>query len=128
MPFLLRIEILHLTLHLPPLFIALGHGWELFHLVHNFIYQRLLLLRKVAVGLLPLDRFQLEGQLLHEPLRLRVVADPVMHLLNQLPHGPPRFPYQLVTGDRFLFVEMKHLLLEDIVGKLGFDLTNAILR
>lgn len=68
------------------------------------------------------------SQLLHELLCLRVVADPVSHLLNQLPHGLPRFPYQLVTGDRFLFVEMKHLLLENIVGELGFDLPDAVLR
>ena len=115
-------------MQLPPLFIALSHGRELLHLVHNLIYQRFLLLGKIAVGLLPLDRFQLEGQLLHEPLRLRVVADPGSHLLDQLPHGLPRFPYQLVTGNSFLFVEVQHILLEDFVGELGFDLPDAILR
>lgn len=39
-----------------------------------------------------------------------------------------RFPYQLVTGDRFLFIEVQHLLLENVVGELGFDLADAILR
>ena len=52
----------------------------------------------------------------------------VSHLLNQLPHGLPRFSYQLVTGNSLLFVEVQHLLLEDVVGKLGFDLPDAILR
>ena len=127
-PLLLRIEIFHLTLQLPPLFVALGHGRELLHLVHDLIYQRLLLLRKIAIGLLPLDPFQLKCQLLHESLRLGVVADPGSHLLNQLPHGLPRFPHQLVTGNRFLFIEVKHFLLEDIVGELGFDLSDAVLR
>ena len=127
-PLLLRIEIFHLTLQLPPFFIAFCHGRELFHLVHNLIYQRLLLLRKIAIGLLPPDRFQLEGQFLHELLRLRVVADSAFHLLDQLPHNLPRFPHQLVTGNRFLLIEVEHFLLEDIVGELGFDLADAVLR
>ena len=87
-----------------------------------------MLLGKIAVGLLPLDRFQLECQLLHETLRLRVVADPVTHLPNQLPHGLPRFPYQLVTGNSFLLIEVQHLLLKDVVGEFGFDLPDAVLR
>ena len=65
---------------------------------------------------------------MHEPLRLGVVADPGLHLLDQLPHGLPRFPHQLVTGNRFLLIEVEHFLLEDIVGELGFDLADAVLR
>jgi len=34
----------------------------------------------------------------------------------------------MVTGDGFLLIEVKHLLLEDIVGELGFDLPDAVLR
>ena len=57
-----------------------------------------------------------------------MVADPAFHLLDQLPHGLPHFPHQLVAGNSFLLVEMKHLLLKNIVGELGFDLPDAILR
>ena len=55
-----------------------------------------------------------------------MVAHTIPQGLHQLQHYPPRFPYQLVSGIRLLFVEMEHFVAENIVGELGLDLTDAL--
>ena len=82
---LLRIVIVHLTLELPPLVVALADDRQTPHLIHDLVHDFLRLLRKIAVRLFSVDRFQLRGQLLHEPLRVRLVADAASHLPGQLP-------------------------------------------
>ena len=47
--------------------------------------------------------------------------------MHQFQHCPPRFPHQLISGLRLLFVEMEHFVAEDIVGELGLDLTDTFL-
>ena len=56
-----------------------------------------------------------------------MVAHTIPHGLHQLQQCPPRFPYQLVSGLRLLFVEVEHLVAEDIIGQLGLDLTDTFL-
>ena len=110
-----------------PFFIALAHDREPFHLVHNLIHQILQPLWKIAVGLFPLDRSELRRQFQHELFGVRVVAHTILHGLHQFQHCPPRFPYQLISGIRLLFVEMEHFVAENIVGEFGFDLTDTFL-
>ena len=107
--------------------IALAHGREPLHLVHDLIHQFLQPLWKIAVGLFALDCSEPRRQLQHEPLGIRVVAHTVPHGLHQLQHRPPRLAHQLISGLRLLFVEMEHFIAEDIIGQLGLDLTDTFL-
>ena len=107
--------------------VALTHDREPFHLVHDLIHQILQPLRKVAVGFLALDRFELHRQFQHELLGVRVVTHAVLHSVYQLQHRLPCLAHQLISGLRLLFVEMEHLVAEDIIGELGLDLTDAFL-
>ena len=117
----------HLALQEQPLVIASAHAGEPLHLINNFIHQFLQPFGEVAIGFLSLDCFKLRRQLQHEPLSVRVVAHAIPHGLHQLQHCPPRFPYQLISGIRLLFVEMEHFVAENIVGEFGFDLTDTFL-
>ena len=117
----------HLALKHHPFFIALAHGWEPFHLVHDLIHQILQPLWKIAVGLFSFDRSELRRQLQHELLGVWVVAHAVLHSVYQFQHRPAGFPCQLVSGIRLLFVEMEHFVAENIVGEFGFDLTDTFL-
>ena len=115
----------HLALKHQPVVIALAHAGEPLHLINNLIHQFLQPLWKIAVGFLALDCSELCRQLQHEPLGIRVVAHTIPHGLHQLQHCPPRFPHQLISGLRLLFVEMEHFVAENIVGELGLDLTDT---
>lgn len=108
-----------------PLVIASAHAGEPLHLINNFIHQFLQPFGEVAIGFLSLDCFKLRRQLQHEPLSVRVVAHAILHGLHQFQHRPPRLAHQLISGLRLLFVEMQHFVAEDIIGQLGFDLTDA---
>ena len=110
-----------------PLVIALAHAWEPLHLVHDLIHQLFQPFGEVAVGFLALDRSELRRQLQHEPLGIRMVTHTLPHGLRQFQHCPPRFPYQLISGLRLLFIEVEHLVAEDVVGQLGLDLTDTFL-
>ena len=83
-------------------------------------------LRKVAIGLLALDRFQLHRQLQHETLHFWVVTDTIFHNLYQLQHRFPGLAHQFVTGCRLLLVEVQQFLLENIIGELGLDLPDVL--
>ena len=56
-----------------------------------------------------------------------MVAHAILHGLHQFQHRPPRLAHQPISGLRLLFVEMQHFVAEDIIGQLGFDLTDAFL-
>ena len=126
-PFLsLGVVILHLALQFPPCLVARIHGGQSRHLVDDLVHQLFHWLRQIAVGFLAADLTELPRQIPDHLLRLRVVADPGSHLLDQLPHGLPRFLYQLVTGNSFLFVDVQQLLSENLVGQRGLDLPYPI--
>ena len=127
LPGLVVVVAVHLALKHQPMVIALAHSGEPFHLVHDLIHQILQPFGKVTVGFLALDRFELHRQFQHELFGVRVVTYAVLHSVYQFQHRPAGFPYQLVSGLRLLFVEMEHLVAENIVGELGFDLTDAFL-
>ena len=54
-----------------------------------------------------------------------MVAHAVLHSTHQLQHGPPCLAHQLISGLRLLFVEVQHLVAEDIIGQLGLDLADT---
>ena len=56
-----------------------------------------------------------------------MVTYAVLHGTHQFQHRPAGFPYQLISGLRLLFVEVQHLVAENIVGELGLDLTDTFL-
>ena len=56
-----------------------------------------------------------------------MVTYAVLHSVYQFQHSPAGFPYQFVSGLRLLFVEVQHLVAENIVGELGLDLTDTFL-
>ena len=117
----------HLALKPQPLVIALAHDREPFHLIHDLIHQILQPLGKISVGLFALDRFELHRQLQHELLGVWVVTYAVLHSVYQFQHRLPCLAHQLISGLRLLFVEVQHLVAEDIIGQLGLDLTDTFL-
>ena len=128
MALFLRIEIFYLTPEIPPCLIAIIDCREQFHLIHDLVHRTFYILGEVTVFLLAPHCIKLRGQRHHQRLYLWMVTDGVSHFLNQRFHlgsGPSN---QLIPGGRLLLVGVEHLLLENIVGQLGFDLTDAILR
>ena len=118
---------IHLALKDLPLLIALAHAGEPLRLVHDPVHQFLLRLWKIPVGLLALYIFEFQSQFQHQLLRIRVIADTFFHGSHYFQHRLPRFMYQFVTRDTFLFIEVEHLILEDVVGQRGLDLPDSIL-
>ena len=117
---------LHLALQHLPLFIAFGHRGQALHLVHHLVHQLFHPLGQIAILLLPLYTVQRLGKLPHPLFRLRVVTDALAHLLHQRQHGRPRLTHQFVPGDGFLFVQMEHLLVKNLIRQRGFDFANAV--
>ena len=67
--------------------------------------------REIKISYNPLTReFAVWLSLIHISLGIRVVAHAIPHGLHQLQHCPSRFPYQLISGIRLLFVEMEHFV------------------
>lgn len=126
LPGLIVVVAVHLSLKHQPLFIATPHNGKPLHLVYDLVHQPLEPLGQVAVSFLTFDRFQLRRQLLHKLLGVWMVAYALPHTLHQLQHGAPCFPHQLVPGLCLLLIKVEHLISEDVVGQLGFDLTDAL--
>ena len=95
--FLPRVELVHLTLELPPLLIALVDNGDLLQLIHDLIHLPLHGPRKISVGLLAFDLAQLLGQLPDHLLRLGVLTDRLPHLPGQLQHNFPGLFHQLIS-------------------------------
>ena len=124
---LLRIEVLYLTLELPPRLIALVDDGQLFHLINDFVYDFLHLFWKVAVFFLAFHGFQLGGQRYHHRFHLWMAAKAGPHLLCQSFHFLSGPAHQFISGGGLLLVGVEQLLFENIVCQRGLDFADAIL-
>ena len=55
-----------------------------------------------------------------------MLAGRVLHLLRKRQHGRACFPHQFVAGLTFVLVDVQQLLLEDLVGQDGLDLSYPV--
>ena len=124
--FLLGIEIVDLTLEIPPDLIALVDNRQLFQLINNLIHGFLYGFGKVTIGFLAFHRFQLIDQPHHQRLHFRVIANALLHFLRQSFHFFSGPAHQVISGSGLLLIGVEHLLLENIVGQRGLDLLDSV--
>ena len=76
--------------------------------------------------LFPGGGFQCLNQLTHLFLNDRVVAELMVHLADQLPHGVLGCFDQFFVGNILPFIDLSHLIPEDRVGQFGSHGRNAV--
>ena len=94
--FLSRVELVHLTLELPPLLIALVDDRNALQLIHDLIYLPLHGPREIPIGLLAFDLTQLLGQFPNHLLCLSMLTDCIPHLAGQFQHDFPGLFHQFI--------------------------------
>ena len=119
------IALVQLIPDLIPGFIALCYFRLPGQLVHDGVHQCFERFLQIAILLFPGGGFQRLHQLAHLLLDDRAVAELMLHLLNQLPHGILRRFDQLFIGNILPLVDLDHLIPEDGVGQLGAHGRNA---
>ena len=119
------IALVQLIPDLIPGFIALCYFRLPGQLVHDGVHQCFERFLQIAILLFPGGGFQRLHQLAHLLLDDRVVAELMLHLLNQLPHGILRRFDQFFIGNILPLVDLDHLIPEDGVGQLGAHGRNA---
>ena len=119
------IALVQLIPDLIPGFVAFRHFRLPGQLVHDGIHQCFERFLQIAILLFPGGSFQRLHQLAHLLLDDGVVAELMLHLLNQLPHGILRRFDQLFIGNILPLVDLEHLITEDGVGQLGAHGRNA---
>ena len=119
------IALVQLIPDLIPGLIALRHFRLPGQLIYDGVHQRLQRLLQIAILLFSGGGFQRLHQLAHLLLDDRVVAELMLHLLNQLPHGILRRFDQFFIGNILPLVDLDHLIPEDGVGQLGAHGRNA---
>ena len=119
------VALVQLVPDLIPDFVALRYFRLSGQLIHDGVHQRFQWLFQIAILLFPGGGFQSLHQLAHLLLDDGVVAELVIHPVDQLPHGVLGCLDQIFVGYILPLVDLIHLIPEDSVGQLGAHGRNA---